>query len=288
MGCIARGLADVGYLGAAYNPADLRLTTLSEMVYVNNAPGADVKARVDLYETFPAFREEVRAAGIEILTFHVTPVGIIGVSKRKTINSTADLMGIKSHTYGPVADVFRNVGVTPVAMQISEVYESMSRGVIDAWFTPLYYIIPSKFYEVTGTVVDAGIGTYSSPLFIMNRKKFDSLPKDIQKIIDDLRRDQVMAEAKAAQAQEEDTIVRLRKDAPNIKFVRFSEKAQARWKEMAKTDEIVEKLIKEREARSPQAREFFQKYEELVKKYEPEMRQHFKSGFDLADTKVID
>jgi len=288
IGCIARGLADIGYAAPSYAPAELRLATLTEMVYLSDVPGADIKARVELYDSFPALREEFRAAGLEVLTFHPTAVFMLGVSKRRPVNTSSDLKGIKSHAYGIIADVMTRVGMTPVAIPIGDVYESLSRGVIDGCSAPLWYMVSGKFYEVTGTIVDPGLGTYASPILAMSKTKYDSLPDDVKKVIEELRREQVLPEVKALMALEEETAGRLKKDAPHLKYLRFSEKARAAWREAARPDELVEKLIKDREARSPQAREFYKRYEELVRKYEPEMKQVYRSPLEELQAKTID
>lgn len=288
IGCIARGLADIGYAAPSYAPAELRLATLTEMVYLSDVPGADIKARVELYDSFPALREEFRAAGLEVLTFHPTAIFMLGISKRKTINNSGDLKGIKSHTYGIIADVMARVGMTPVAMAIGDVYESLSRGVIDGCSAPLWYMASGKFYEVTGTMIDPGLGTYASPILAMSKTRYDSLPNDVKKVIADLRREQVLPEVKALMALEEETAGKLKKEAPHLKYVRFSEKARAAWRDAAKPDQIVEKMIKEREGRSPQAREFYKRYQELVKKYEPEMKQVYRSPLEDLQAKVVD
>ncbi len=288
IGCIARGLADIGYAAPSYAPAELRLATLTEMVYLSDIPGADIKARVELYDSFPAFREEFRSAGLEVLTFHPTAVWLLGISKKRPINSSADMKGIKSHAYGIIADVMTRVGMTPVAMAIGDVYESLSRGVIDGCSAPLWYMVSGKFYEVTGTIVDPGFGTSSSPILAMSKSRYDSLPGDVKKVIEDLRREQVLPEVKALMALEEETAGKLKREAQHLKYIRFSEKARAAWRQAADPDQLVEKLIKDREARSPQAREFYKRYQELVRKYEPEMKQLYRSPLEDLQAKVVD
>ncbi|MFC1821154.1 TRAP transporter substrate-binding protein DctP [Thermodesulfobacteriota bacterium] len=286
--CIARGMMDAGYAAPGYKPAELRLGTLSELVFVSDVPGADVRARVDLYKNFPAYRKEYRDFGLEVMTFHPTSQGIIGLSKRKTINSSADMKGIKSHTYGSIADVMQKVGMVPVAMSIGDVYESMSRGVIDAWWAVFWYIPPSKFFEVTGTIIDPRLGMYASPHNVMCKKTYDSLPADVKQIIEDLREEQIVPELKALESLEDKAIAQIKKSSPNMKFVQFSDKARDEWMQKADVNKFFERFIKEREARSPQAREFFKQFQALVKKYEPEFKKYYTSPFKKLNAKIVD
>jgi TRAP-type C4-dicarboxylate transport system substrate-binding protein len=288
LGCIARGIADFGYAAPAYNPAMLRLATMSEMLYVSTVVGSDVRARAELYKTFPPFREEMRAVGLEVLTFHPPGPGLIGISKRKKIRGTADFKGLKAHTYGPMADVMKRVGMVPVSMPIGEVYESMQRGVIDGYWVPFSYLPTSKFYEVSGTLVDPLIGVYSCPFLVMNKDTYDRFPEDIKKIIEDLRLEQIIPEVKAGEEMDDKGIALIRKEAPDLEYVQFSEKARSAWREKARIEEIYDKFIKERESRSPQTREFFRKYLELVKKYEPEMKKIYTDPFEKLGPRIID
>lgn len=285
---IASGLIDVGFGAAFYNAAQLRLATLSGMIYVTDVSGADIRARVELYETFPDFRKEMRAAGVELMTIHPTASAAMCISKRRMINSTADLVGIKSQVPGSIEEVMRKVGMVPVGMPIREAYEAMSRGVIDGLIAPAWYLVPSKLYEVVGTIIDPGIGSYACVFLNMNKDRYDSLPDDIKQIIKDLRRDLIIPETKLLEDLEEDALKKLKEVAPNLKFVQLSEKAKSQWKEKTNIDALYDKYIKERESRSPRAREFLQKYIELSKKYEPEMRKYYKSPFEKVQVKVID
>jgi TRAP-type C4-dicarboxylate transport system substrate-binding protein len=288
LGCIAQGLADFGYAAPSYNPAELRLATLTEMIYSSDVVGADVAARAHLYVTFPPFREEVRAAGLEVLTFHPTAIMLLGVSKRRNIKSSADLKGVKFHTYGPIGDIMRGVGNVSVAIPVGDVYESMSKGVIDGFTLPLWIVGPLKFNEVTGTMIDTGFGCAAAPFMVMNRKTYDRLPKDIQQIIEDLRQEQIVPEIMALERLEDAVYPHLKKNASDMKYLRFSKKAQADWRKMSKPEELAERLIKERENRSPYARDFFKKYVELVKAYEPEMKQIHKGLIERFNPKIID
>lgn len=288
MGCIAQGLIDIGFTSANYNPAGLRLATITDIPYLSSVPGADVKARADLYETHSAFRNEFRDQGLEVLSFHPTAVMIFGFTKRKAIQSTADMKGIRAWAFGAVAEIMREMGMTPVGMPIGEVYESMARGIADGYCLPLWYIVPSKFCELTATVIDPMFGCAASPFLAMSKSRYDSLPADIRKIIEDLRQEQIVPEVRILEKHEDQALEALRKEVPDLKYLKFSDRAVSEWRKQSRPEEMFEKLIKEREPRSPQARDFFRQYQALVKKYDPEMGRHYKSPFVKLNAREID
>jgi hypothetical protein len=52
-----------------------------------------MKAKYDMYESYPAFRDEFHKNGVELMMSHPTEPGVVGISKRKTGKSPADIRG---------------------------------------------------------------------------------------------------------------------------------------------------------------------------------------------------
>ena len=105
------------------------------------------------------------------------------VFARRPIKSLADLKGMKVRINGAViGQTVKELGMVPVLMPPNDVVEAMGRGTIDATTT------------VPAAIVDFGIDRVAShdyllplgagPLAVlMNRKKFESLPKPAQDVI---------------------------------------------------------------------------------------------------------
>jgi TRAP-type C4-dicarboxylate transport system substrate-binding protein len=68
-------------------------------------------------------------------------------------------------------------------MAITEVYEAAARGAIWGFENTLNLANDLKQYEVIDTLVLLNSGVVMSSYTMMNLKKFNSLPKDLQKII---------------------------------------------------------------------------------------------------------
>lgn len=118
------------------------------------------------------------------------PAGNTGVQMggwfNKEINSLADLKGLKMRIPGFGGKVLEKAGGTPVLSAGSEIYTNLERGVIDAteWIGPFhdykmgfqdiakYYYVPG--WHEMGTVLECFI----------NKLKFESLPKDLQVIVE--------------------------------------------------------------------------------------------------------
>lgn len=81
------------------------------------------------------------------------------------------------------------MGATPVGMPVPAVPEAMSKGVIDGAVIP-YQVVPSiKVNELAkfAAETDPKFGALYTTVFViaMNKAKYESLPADLKKVIDD-------------------------------------------------------------------------------------------------------
>jgi TRAP-type mannitol/chloroaromatic compound transport system substrate-binding protein len=104
----------------------------------------------------------------------------------KKINSIKDYKGLKMRIPGLGGKVVSKAGGTVVLLPGGEIFTSLERGVIDAteWVGPLHdlrmgFYQAAKYYYYPGWHEP---GTYLEYFF--NKKAYESLPKDLQHIID--------------------------------------------------------------------------------------------------------
>ena len=118
------------------------------------------------------------------------PGGSTGVQMggwfNKKINTIDDYKGLKMRIPGLGGKVVAKAGGTVVLLPGGEIFTSLERGVIDAteWVGPLHdlrmgFYQAAKYYYYPGWHEP---GTYLEYFF--NKKAYDSLPKDLQHIID--------------------------------------------------------------------------------------------------------
>ncbi len=104
----------------------------------------------------------------------------------KKINTMADFKGLKMRIPGLGGKVLTKAGVAVTLLPAGEIYTSLERGVIDAteWIGP-YHDIRMGFHKVAKYYYGPGWHEPGSTLeLIMNKKAYESLPKDIQLAID--------------------------------------------------------------------------------------------------------
>ncbi len=104
---------------------------------------------------------------------------------KKSVKTLEDFTGMKIRSPGKImSDVLQQFGASAIGMPITQVYTGLERGLLDGLIAPWETMRPFRFYEKAkyATVADL----YSLTFFVtMNKKKYDSLPMNLQQAIDD-------------------------------------------------------------------------------------------------------
>ncbi len=105
-------------------------------------------------------------------------------NNKRPINTPEDLAGIKLRVPKSPARVklFRTLGANPTSMSFSEVFSALQQGVIDGQENPLAQIASAKFHEVQ-KYMSISNHVYTPAYPLINKKFFQSLPKDIQNVL---------------------------------------------------------------------------------------------------------
>ncbi len=118
------------------------------------------------------------------------PMGNTGVQMggwfRKEMNSIDDYKGLKMRIPGLGGKVVSKAGGTVVLLPGGEIFTSLDRGVIDAteWVGPMHDL-RMGFYKAAKYYYYPGWHEPGTTLEVMfNRKAYDSLPKELQNILD--------------------------------------------------------------------------------------------------------
>ena len=104
----------------------------------------------------------------------------------KEINSLSDMKGLKMRIPGLGGKVFSRIGGVPVTLPGGELYTSLQTGVIDAteWVGP-YNDLAMGLHEVAEYYYYPGWQEPGPVLeVIVNKTAFESLPKDLQAIVE--------------------------------------------------------------------------------------------------------
>ncbi len=174
------GVVDIVWTLPGYSPGRFPLTEVFELPFVAGDAVATSQALTEFYGT--RMRDEYKDT--QPLVFHATARGHIHTAKQP-IRKLEDLKGMKMRAPSRAsAAMLRALGTVPVGMPVPKVYEALSRGVVEGTWIPWTIMRPFRLHEVTKFHTEVAL---SCALFLMtmNKKRYDGLPADIRKIVDD-------------------------------------------------------------------------------------------------------
>ena len=103
---------------------------------------------------------------------------------KKKVSSLSEIKGMRIRATGNTAKSIQALGAVPVAMPMPDVYEALSKGVIEGQIGPPEVLKGWKQAEVTKYITNLP-PVYNSIMWTaMNLKKWNSLPKDVQAAIE--------------------------------------------------------------------------------------------------------
>ena len=175
-----KGITDIAFAIHSYTPGRFPLTSALRLPFLvqNGEKGSEI-----LWEMSQKYLQDEYKKVKVLWTFCHGP-GQIHTTK-KQIKTLEDLKGLKLRTPGPImSKVLKKLGAVPVPMPITQVYTALERKTIDGVCGPWEIMRPFRFYELTKytTVVDIYTLTFFE---VMNKDKYNSLPANLKKIIDD-------------------------------------------------------------------------------------------------------
>jgi TRAP-type C4-dicarboxylate transport system substrate-binding protein len=178
---MVQGISDIVFTLPGYTSGDFPMMALTELP--GTAKSADDGTK-KLWRHFDKFlSREFKDAKI-IMLWNSDTASIM--SKSKPVRSVEDLKGMKIRTPSAAQSAqLEHLGATPISMPVTQIYNSLDRGVIDASMIPMSAAIDFKLIEVAKYfTINAPLGR--SPFLVsLQKKKYDSLPANLRKVIDD-------------------------------------------------------------------------------------------------------
>jgi TRAP-type C4-dicarboxylate transport system substrate-binding protein len=118
--------------------------------------------------------------------FTTAPTNIMSKVPVKTLE---DIRGLNLRASGGAAQILAAWGANPVGMPMPETVEALQKGVVKGLYSSLEVMKDFKFAESCKfvTLTDTVIYPFA---VVMNMDSWNKLPKDVQKIMDDLKVEQ--------------------------------------------------------------------------------------------------
>lgn len=196
---VSRGISDVGMSLFAYTAG--RFPVMEALDLPIGYPDGKTATYVanDFYNKF----KPAEIAGVKMLYLHAHGPGLL--HSRKEVTKLEDVRGLKVRCTGFSARAVTALGGVPVAMGQGGAYEALQKGVVEATLAPMEVLKGWKQAEVIRYTVESYSIGYTTAMFvIMNDKKWNALPKDVQKVFEEVSKEWIAKHAEGwDQADEE-------------------------------------------------------------------------------------
>ena len=257
---VVKGIADVGNHVIGYTVGRFPLLEGIDLPF--GYPSGTVVTKMS--NAFYAKFKPKETEGVKVLWFHAQAPGILH-TKAKPVNNLEELKGMKIRTFGTNAKFLGYLGGTPVAMPMGDVYDAMAKGVVEG-FMANYEVMDGWALgdQVRYSTEDFGSAYTALFMVCMNKKKWESLPKDVQTVIDQMSPEYIEKFAKMW-----DFISQRGKDflvKKGGKIISLSKEEQARWVEKG-AKPLFEEYVKNMKAKNLPGEEAVKFIQDYLKPY---------------------
>ena len=179
---VINGVADIIWTVVGYTPGRFPSTEVFELPFMMKDVGALSCA---FWNMFEKHMKDTEFADMHILGTWVHGPGVFHTED--PVEEIADLKGMKIRGGSRVVNqLLEQVGATPVGMPVPAVPESLSKGVINGTTIPWEVTTSLKVPDLVENHTEfEGSALYTLTFIMaMNKEKYNSLPADLQAIID--------------------------------------------------------------------------------------------------------
>jgi TRAP-type C4-dicarboxylate transport system substrate-binding protein len=180
---VKTGAADIAWIFSSLYPGQFPITEAMMLPLIGvKTPQQAASTLWDLYEESEALRNELDSR-FKVLMMYTNPINRIA-TRAKPVSTVADLKGLKLRApAGTATGMITAWGGTPILMGPGEMYSALDKGVLDGFVLEYSGMKSFKLYEVSKyyTAIDFFAGPF---LILMNKDTWNSLPADLQQIID--------------------------------------------------------------------------------------------------------
>jgi TRAP-type C4-dicarboxylate transport system substrate-binding protein len=225
-----RGAADIAWGVGAYNPGRFPLTSVMELPFMY--PNAEVGCRM-VQRIYNKGYLDAEYKDVKLLALGMPP-GLDVHSKTKVIKSIDDLTGMKVRVNSALmGSLMKSWGKAPVAMPATEIYLALDRGVINVVFLDSLTLFAFKLVEVTKHHTILGMSN-TNFWFAMNKNAWNKLPKDVQKVVDELSGEHLSADIHGKAADKAWMGVQKKMESMGHTVYRLSPQELEAWKKASK------------------------------------------------------
>jgi len=241
---VIAGQADIGCLCMAYQPGRFLVTNATALPV--GFPDATV-ASLALWDLYKKYKPTAFAKVKALTMFTCAPANIYA---KKPVRNLEDLKGLELRASGGVAQALKALGATPVGMPQSETPEALQKGVVQGAASSLETLMDFKYAEICKYVT-----IFNGPVYpfavVMNMDKWNSLPKDVQDVMEGMGVEQAFWTGNYMDKHVNESIEWSKKNH-NIEITKLTQKELANWNRLLRP--LKDKWITQAKAKGLPAR----------------------------------
>jgi TRAP-type transport system periplasmic protein len=258
------GVADIVWTLPGSTPGRFPTTEVFELPFIGAQRGiVNARAAQELANTY--LKDEVK--DVKLLSYWAHDGGVLHANKQ--IKTMEDLKGLKLRNPTRLAgEALKALGAVSVGMPVPQVPESLAQRVIDGAVIPWEVVPAVKVQELVKfhTEITGSPSLYTASFFLaMNKAKFDSMPAELQAVID---KNSGMAFAERAGNMWDAEAIRIRdmvvKRGNTV--TQLSAEEKARW--VKATEPVYGAWIEQMKAKNIDGTKLIEAARALVKKYD--------------------
>ncbi|QDC11381.1 TRAP transporter substrate-binding protein [Oceanicola sp. D3] len=238
------GSADIVWTVVGYTPGRYPRTEVFELPFMVTTAKAASRA---YWEMFEDHMRDTEFKDLHILGTWVHGPGLFHT--KDPIEVPADLDGMKIRGGSRTVNILlEKLGATPVGLPVPAVSEALSKGVIDGTTIPWEVTASLKVAELVENHTEfKDVSLYTLTFVLaMNKDKYESLPDDLKKVIDDNSGLEFSMFAGDTMEASDAPSRKIAEDLGN-NIITLDEEATAEWRELA--EPIYEEWVKDMEAK---------------------------------------
>jgi TRAP-type C4-dicarboxylate transport system substrate-binding protein len=223
---VIAGQADIGCLCMAYQPGRFVITNAISLPF--GLPDAKVGS-LALWHLYLKYKPQAFSK-VKVLTMFTTAPS--NIMSKTPIRNLADMKGISLRASGGAALILKAWGANQVGMPMPATPEALQKGVVQGLFSSLEVMKDFKFAELCKyvTMTDAAVYPFA---VVMNMDSWTKLPKDVQKVMNDLAVEQCQWTGEYMDNHVYEAMAWAKK-TQHVEVIRLPKDEKAKWDELLK------------------------------------------------------